>query len=211
MYPMARSTRTSAPRRRGFTLMEMAVATSLLALLGVLLASAVATFARPANEVDHRTRVAIEANLAAEALARDLGGYLADSQADPGTLIQYQLSTSAPWSCSSDNKVLSLTFTKPGSPDVTVTYQMNVNHQLERISNLTSPSLDTVIAGHLADFSAYLYDKDGHSKSPVDYLYVSGDYVRIEMTLAYYPAAIDVDRKGNFSGTYVLIGALPPP
>ena len=124
MYPKARSTRTSAPRRRGFTLIEMAVATLLLALLGVLLSDAVAAFARPANEVDHRTRVAMEANLAAEALARDLGGYLADSQADPGTLTQYQLTPRPPGHIPADNKVLSLTFTKPESPDVTVTYQM---------------------------------------------------------------------------------------
>ena len=31
------------------------------------------------------------------------------------------------------------------------------------------------------------------------------------MTFAYYAAPADVDRKGNFSGTYVLIGVPPPP
>ena len=87
------------PRCRGFTIIEMVVAIFLTALLAVLMATAVATFARPAAEVDGRTRLALEASLAAEALARDLGGYLADNSGIPGTLTQYQFSN---WYSSSD-------------------------------------------------------------------------------------------------------------
>ena len=66
-----------------------------------------ATFARPAAEVDGRTRLALEASLAAEALARDLSGYLADNSGVPGTLTQYQFSN---WIPSSDGTTLVLNY-----------------------------------------------------------------------------------------------------
>ena len=86
MHLKAQRTRGSVPGHRGFTIVEMVVATFLTALLALLLAAAVATFARPAAEVDGRTRLALEASLAAEALARDLGGYLVDTSGAPGNL-----------------------------------------------------------------------------------------------------------------------------
>ena len=95
------------PGHRGFTIIEMVVATFLVALLALLLAAAVATFARPAAEVDGRTRLALEASLAAEALARDLGGYLVDTSSAPGNLQQYPFSS---WSLSSDGSILFLNF-----------------------------------------------------------------------------------------------------
>ena len=88
----SQTSRSSPPPCRGFTIVEMVVTIFLTALLAVLLATAAVTFARPAAEVDGRTRLALEAGLAAEALARDLSGYLADNSGVPGTLKQYQFS-----------------------------------------------------------------------------------------------------------------------
>src|SRR4051794_41712858 len=63
------------PRRRGYTLIEMAVTSFLMTLLGMLLVLAWKAFGVPAVEVEARARVALAANLAAESLVRDLGGY----------------------------------------------------------------------------------------------------------------------------------------
>ena len=122
MYVRSQPSRGPTPRCRGFTIAEMVVAIFLTALLAVLLAEAAAVFARPAAEVDGRTRLALEASLAAEALARDLGGYLADNSGVPGTLTQYQFSN---WNPSSDGTILFLNYqgTTPGPPYVIVTYQ----------------------------------------------------------------------------------------
>jgi prepilin-type N-terminal cleavage/methylation domain-containing protein len=63
----------SIHRRRGFTLTEMLMTAFLMGLMGVLLGNAWAAFGRPAVANVARCRVAQEANLAAEALARDIG------------------------------------------------------------------------------------------------------------------------------------------
>jgi prepilin-type N-terminal cleavage/methylation domain-containing protein len=68
----------SAPRPRAFTLTEVMVVSVLMSFLVVLLASAWAGFGRPMAEVVARCRLAQEANLAAESLATDLAGSLAD-------------------------------------------------------------------------------------------------------------------------------------
>lgn len=60
-------------RRRGFTIVEMIVTGFLMALVGILLGNAWAAFARPAITTVARCRVAQEANLAAEAIAYDIG------------------------------------------------------------------------------------------------------------------------------------------
>src|SRR5271166_107206 len=121
MYVRSQPSRVSIPRCRGFTIAEMVVTIFLTALLAVLMAAAAATFARPAAEVDGRTRLALEASLAAEALARDLSGYLADNSGVPGTLTQYQFSN---WIPASDGSLLFLNYqgTSP-EPPVIVTYQ----------------------------------------------------------------------------------------
>jgi prepilin-type N-terminal cleavage/methylation domain-containing protein len=62
-------------RRRGYTLIEMAVTSFLMTLLSMLLILAWKAFGVPAVEVESRARVAAAASLAAESLGRDLGGY----------------------------------------------------------------------------------------------------------------------------------------
>ena len=118
MYLRSQPSRVPTPRCRGFTIAEMVVAIFLTALLAVLMAAAAATFARPAAEVDGRTRLALEASLAAEALARDLSGYLADNSGNPGNLTQYQFSPYPNWqvpyfSTSSDCTMLFLNYQEP--------------------------------------------------------------------------------------------------
>src|SRR5271166_1785509 len=115
MYVRSQPSRGPTPRCRGFTIAEMVVAIFLTALLAVLMAAAAATFARPAAEVDGRTRLALEASMAAEALARDLSGYLADNSGVPGTLTQYQFSN---WIPASDGTMLVLNY--QGTPPAPV-------------------------------------------------------------------------------------------
>jgi prepilin-type N-terminal cleavage/methylation domain-containing protein len=72
-------------RRRGYTLIEMAVTSFLMALLSMLLILAWKAFGVPAVEVEARARVALAANLAAESLVRDLGGYQVRREGKSGT------------------------------------------------------------------------------------------------------------------------------
>src|SRR5258708_36601025 len=59
--------------RRGCTRSEVALAGLMMSVLALLLGNAWASFGRPAISSVARIRVAQEANLAAEALARDVG------------------------------------------------------------------------------------------------------------------------------------------
>ena len=61
----------------------------LATILGLLLAMSCATFGRPALEVDARARITQEGILAAQSIACDLGGFLADSSGRTGTSSQY--------------------------------------------------------------------------------------------------------------------------
>ena len=196
MYLRSQPTRGPTPRCRGFTIMELVVATFLTALLAVLLAAAAATFARPAVEVDGRTRLALEASMAAEALARDLGGYLADDAGVPGTLTQYQFSN---WIPANGSLVLNYQGTPPAPVSVSVTYQQQ-NYQLVRI---LGNSVQTV-AVHVTSFNASLCNPDG-SPNP------AGTCVRIETTLTYPDPSSPRQSNPSFSGTYVLIGVPPLP
>src|SRR5271165_2672056 len=200
MYVRSQPSRGPTPRCRGFTIAEMVVAIFLTALLAVLMAAAAATFARPAAEVDGRTRLALEASLAAEALARDLSGYLADNSGVPGTLTQYQFSN---WIPASDG---SLVLNYQGGPSpapasVSVTYQQQ-NYGLVR--TLSSPVQSVVVASHVTGFNASLCNPDG-TPNP------AGSNVVIEITLTYPDPSSPRQGNPKFSGTYVLIGVQPPP
>src|SRR5271166_364675 len=191
MYVRSQPSRGPTPRCRGFTIAEMVVAIFLTALLAVLMAAAAATFARPAAEVDGRTRLALEASLAAEALARDLSGYLADNSDKPGNLTQYQLSPYPPnvpyFSTSSDGTMLFLYYQESSSLFLLVTYQQQ-DYGLVRTlsyagttfqSAITPPISSVVVASHVTGFNASLCNSDG-TPNPV-----TGTYVKIEITLTY--------------------------
>jgi type II secretory pathway pseudopilin PulG len=190
--------RVPTPRCHGFTIAEMVVTIFLTALLAVLLAAAAATFARPTAEVDGRTRLALEASLAAEALARDLSGYLADNSGVPGTLTQYQFSN---WIPANGSLVLNYQGTSPAPVSVSVTYQQQ-NYGL--IRTLSYPVQSVVVASHVTGFNASLCNQDG-TPNPV------GNNVMIEITLTYPDPSSPRQGNPKFSGTYVLIGVPPPP
>ena len=174
MYVRSQPSRVSPPRCRGFTIAEMVVAIFLTALRAVLMAAAAATFARPAAEVDGRTRLALEASMAAEALARDLSGYLADNSGVPGTLTQYQFSN---WIPASDGSlVLNYQGTSPAPVSVSVTYQQQ-NYGLVR--TLSYPVQSVVVASHVTGFNASLCNLDG-TPNPA-----TGTCVKIEFNLTY--------------------------
>jgi hypothetical protein len=204
MYVRSQPSRVPTPRCRGLTIAEMVVAIFLTALLAVLLSAAAATFARPAAEVDGRTRLALEASMAAEALARDLSGYLADNSGNPGTLTQYQFSN---WIAASDGSlVLNYQGTPPAPVSVSVTYQQE-NYELVR--TLSNPAQSVVVASHVWNpnnqpaFNASRCNPDG-SLNP------AGSYMRIEITLTYPDPSSPRQGNPSFSGTYVLIGVPPP-
>ncbi|MFI5460974.1 MAG: hypothetical protein ACHRXM_36660 [Isosphaerales bacterium] len=72
-----------SPGRRppdGFTVVELTIVSGLMTLLALLLAASWRGFCRPAFDAASRCRIAQEANLAAAALARDLGGSLSNPE-----------------------------------------------------------------------------------------------------------------------------------
>jgi hypothetical protein len=102
----------------------------------------------------------------------------------------------------SDNKSLTLSYRAAGevvAPGVVYSKQ---GSQLVRTVTGSAPSV-TVVAGHVADFSAYPCETDGTVSG-------TGTYARIVLTLASDTDDPTAERKGNFAATYVLI-AVPPP
>ncbi len=61
--------------RRGFTTVEVSIASGLLVLLSVILGATWGAFGRPLIDADTRCRLILEARMAATALAHDVGGY----------------------------------------------------------------------------------------------------------------------------------------
>jgi prepilin-type N-terminal cleavage/methylation domain-containing protein len=91
--------------RRGFTVIEMMLTAFLMALLAMVLGNAWAAFGRPAISSVARCRVAQEANLAAEALARDIGLLAQDIIGPPAPTDSRYVKAASP---QSDGSTLSL-------------------------------------------------------------------------------------------------------
>jgi prepilin-type N-terminal cleavage/methylation domain-containing protein len=166
--------------RRGFTLLETMVASFLAALLGMLLALSCASFGRSAIEVESRARIAQEGALAAQSLACDFGGFLADLPGRTGTLDQYTLMS---WDAPQPD-VLVLTFQGTSSTDVfAVTYQLS-GQQLVRVNS--SSGVTTTVAHYVTAFSV-AGNPDNITQAAIE----------ITVTFRY------------FSSTYTLIGGVP--
>jgi type II secretory pathway component PulJ len=177
MRPARSSTRC---RRRGITLIEMIIASVLASLLGYLMAMACATFGRPALEVEARARIAREGILAAQSLACDLGGFLADTPGRTGTLAQYPLMS---WDLSNGNALLlNYQGASPGNV-IVITYQLQGN-LLVRTNSSTGAT--TTVAGYVTAFS--VAPNPGNSSQAL-----------IQITIAFR----------YFTATYTLIGVSP--
>jgi prepilin-type N-terminal cleavage/methylation domain-containing protein len=134
--------------RRGFSLIETMVASVLAALLGLLLALSCASFGRSAVEVESRARISQEGILAAQSIACDFGGFLADSPGRAGTLAQYSFTN---WDSSQGN-VLVIYFQGSTPNDlIAISYEMT-GSRLVRTNSSTGTS--TTIARYVTAFSA---------------------------------------------------------
>jgi hypothetical protein len=170
----------AAQLRRGYSLIETMVASVLAAFLGILLALSCASFGRSAVEVESRARITQEGILAAQSLACDFGGFLADAPGRTGTLTQYSFTT---WDVSQGN-VLILYF--QGSTDtdlIAITYQLS-GDQLIRTNS--SSGVTTTIARGITAFSTGANPEDTSQ-------------ALIQVTVAYR----------YFTATYTLIGVNP--
>jgi Tfp pilus assembly protein PilW len=170
----------AANRRRGYSLIETMVASILAAFLGILLALSCASFGRTALQVECRARIAQEGILAAQSLACDFGGFLADAPGRTGTLAQYSFTN---WDASQP-EVLAIYFQGTGPSDViAITYQLSGN-QLVRTNSSTG--VTTTIARYVTAFSVGLNPENTSQ-------------VLIQFTIAYR----------SFASTYSLIGVSP--
>jgi len=210
LYPTA-NRRLLIARRRGFTLAESVVTTFLNVLLGMLMAATVAAIVHPSTKIERRAHLALEANLAAEALAYDASDYFLEADGCLGTLEDRQAmrqsdwkSDPKPWEFVSENNTLVLrrSFNTPGSSIPTcVDYFQQGTRLIRRVSG--GPPSSTVVASHVTGFNPSPCDAEGEV-SP------TGTCARIELTLTYDTDDPGVERKGNCSATFVLI-AVPPP
>jgi hypothetical protein len=166
--------------RRGTTLTELVMGALLAALLGILLAGACATFARPALEVEARARIAQEAILASQSLACDLGGYLADAPGQTGTLGQYDF---VDWDLSNGNALV-LNFQGSGTGDlIVITYQLQGSLLVRSNS---STGITTTIAKYVTSFT--VQDDPDNANLAI-----------IQFTVAFR----------YFTATYTLVGVSP--
>jgi hypothetical protein len=172
-------------RRAGFTLLEATVVSGLMAVLAVLLSTIWAGFGRPAHDVVERSRVIQEAHLAVAALARDLGGSLANSEGRLGGKEQYRF---VGWMCPAESQFW-LCFDGGAAPDGvadwglpdTVLVYMQEGDRLVRWDCHANTTFTV---------ARYLNHLEVHA---------SGDDLQIQLTFTYR----------DFSRTYVLLARLP--
>lgn len=176
-------------RRRGFTLVEMVVTGFLMALVGILLGNAWAAFARPAITSVARCRVAQEANLAAEALAFDVGLLARPASTEPDT--RYQ-------NAQAGGAALYLTIDDGTGATRTISYGPDPHDATKLVrTDLSAPSgTSRVVAGLLSAFDAVHDVLPGAGPSGAD---VTG--VRIDLTFSH--RTMDRDPiTGLFRGDY---------
>lgn len=174
--------------RSGMSMTELIVASALGALLMTLVATTWANIGVPALEVEARARIEQEGILAAQSLACDFGGFLADLPGRTGAMQTgaantYRASGTPPWDTSHPG-VLMLNFTGPGQPPaIVVTYQLE-GSQLVRTNSSTGAS--TTVARYVTAFSAAADPNNSN-------------HLIITLTIAYR----------NFTSTFSLIGVAP--
>jgi hypothetical protein len=133
--------------RRGYSLIETMVASILAAFLGILLALSCASFGRSAVEVESRARITQEGILAAQSIACDFGGFLADAPGRTGTLTQYSFSS---WDVSEGNVLILYFQGTTGSDVIAITYQLSGD---QLIRSNSSNGVTTTIARNVTAFT----------------------------------------------------------
>lgn len=176
-------------RRRGFTLLEMLLTGFLMALVGVLLGNAWSAFGRPAITTVARCRVAQEANLAAEALAYDVGRIARPASTEPDT--RYQVAQGG-------TTVLYLSIDDGTGAPRTISYAPDPADSTKLVrTDLSTPwEPGRVVAGLLAGFDAVHDVLPGAGAGGAD---VPG--VRVDLTFSH--RTIDRDPiTGGYRGDY---------
>jgi hypothetical protein len=148
-------------RRAGITVTEMVVASALASFLMILLATTWANFGRPALEVEARARIEQEGILAAQSLACDFGGFLADT---PGRTGAYQDGSANPyqaaspyWNVSTPGVLILNFYGASTSELVTITYEAVTNPQTgiqTLVRTNSSTGVTTTVARYVTAFSA---------------------------------------------------------
>jgi prepilin-type N-terminal cleavage/methylation domain-containing protein len=117
---------------RGFSLVEVCVASSLMAILATLLASTWSGFGRPLVDSAIRARLAEEANFALASLAQDLSGSLSNGEGRIGRKMNYafvgrmQPAGSQLWLCFDGGPHPNGT-ADWNAPDVVISYEVDGN------------------------------------------------------------------------------------
>jgi hypothetical protein len=184
-------------RRAGLTVTEMIIGTAMASLMMLLLATTWTTFGRPALQVEARARIQQEGILAAQSLACDFGGFLADSpgrtgKVAPGGSSPYQPSTRPPWDASHLPDELWLNFygaTMSSSDQVIIRYWLDPTSNRLLRENL-STQVQTTVAQYVTAFSVV-----------ADTNYSNQVHITITIT---YPVA-----NPRFTSTFTLIGVAP--
>ena len=143
-------------RRRGFTLVEVMVASGVMAVLAALISACWSGLGRPAVDLAERHRVVQEAHLAVASLARDLGGTpggpdAAIGRKEQGRFVAWlQPGESQLWLCYDGGE-------KPngaadwGPPDTVIVYQKD-SDSLVRYDQTADASF--IVARHVETFQA---------------------------------------------------------
>jgi prepilin-type N-terminal cleavage/methylation domain-containing protein len=125
----------------GFTVMEVMVVSALMSLLALFISGAWTGFGRTSADVIARCRVAQEANLAAETLARDFAGCLPGQTAGPvdlGRLVGRSIHTGPSlWLCYDGEPANGMA--DWAGPDVVIVYDLQSN-KLRRTNQQTGAS-----------------------------------------------------------------------
>jgi type II secretory pathway component PulJ len=188
-----------AAGRRGFSVLELSMATILTSLLAMLLATTWVTFGAPLAKIFPRCSLAQEAQLALAALARDLDGRLDNptpQDQSPYALVGRIPSAAAPsWRLLADPSPLQLCFdgganpdglpdwNGPGGVDTVVSYAVQ-NGSLARTVEPGGPVI--VVARKVESFVASTMDDHGNPDP-------AGRWVRLDLTLR------DRDLKQTYS------------
>jgi hypothetical protein len=168
-------------RRRGYSLVELVVASLLAVLLGSLLATAFITFGRPAIEVEARTRISREAILAVQSVACDLGGFLADNPGRTGPLGHYRFTE---WDLSDPNVLLLVFQGSSVKTLVVIRYEIQGN-RLVRTNSDTGAT--TTIANHVTGFKVEI-DPDHSNRSLIHISITYRDYTAIYSVIGIKPS-----------------------